>query len=107
VNNYRSKFEKQIHTKLLPHAEYEPYSIDYVTQHKYTPDFVHGNKVYEAKGFFREGDITKYIAVNKQLKELGKEFIFILQKPNKPVRKGAKLTMSKWCEKHNIKWITV
>jgi len=103
---YRSKFEKQV-AKKLHKADYEPYSLPFVTHHTYTPDFVDGNKVYEAKGFFRTGDIKKYLAIRDELINQGKEFIFVLQVPNKPVRKGAKLTMAKWCEKNNIQWITV
>jgi hypothetical protein len=34
------------------------------------------------------------------------ELVFILQYPNKKVRKGSKLTMSQWCDKEKIKWFS-
>lgn len=100
---YRSKLEERVH-KTMPEAEYEPWSMQYYESHWYTPDLVVGNISWEIKGFFRKGDISKYLAINKQMKLDGVELRFILQVPNKPVRKGAKLTMAKWCDKHNIKW---
>lgn len=103
---YRSKLEEQVAQK-LPRASYEPYSMPYTVRHNYTPDFVDGHKHYEVKGFFRPGDTQKYLAINEMMKINNLEFIFILQDPNKPVRKGTKLTMSKWCDKNFIKWISV
>ena len=100
---YRSKLEERV-AKTLPDAEYEPWQIDYTVPHKYTPDFVEGHIVYEVKGFFRTGDQQKYIAISKHLYIKGYIFKFILSHPDKPVRKGTKLSMSKWCEKHSIPW---
>jgi len=103
MNKYRSKLEERV-AKTMPNAEYEPWQIDYSVPHKYTPDFVEGNVCWEVKGFFRGHDISKYLAIHKQMKLDGYEFRMILQNPNKTVRKGAKLTMSAWCDKHSIKW---
>ena len=105
---YRSKLEQQV-AKKYTHCKYEPYSIKYKVPHTYTPDFVDEKShiMYEVKGFFRAGDQQKYLAVRDQVVHLGYEFEFLLSHPNKPVRKGAKLTMSGWCDKVGIKWTAV
>jgi len=105
MTKYRSKLEERI-SKFLPGAEYEPWKIDYIVPHTYTPDFVKDNKVYEVKGFFRGQDTMKYVAIHKELAKQGKTFIFVLSHPNRPVRKGTKLSMSKWCDKNNIEWVS-
>lgn len=103
---YRSKLE-QLVAKKLPNAEYESYTVDYWQKKRYTPDFVLNNTFIEVKGFFRPGDQAKYIAVKEQLEEYKIEFVFLFSHPNKPVRKGAKLTMAGWAEKNNIKWFSL
>ena len=105
---YRSKFEEGLGAILEPAgAEYEPYKIPYWVPANYTPDFVlvtpEGWRVLvEAKGYFRPGDQKKYKAIRDQT--MYDELVFLLQYPNKKVRKGAQLTMSGWCEKEGIRW---
>jgi hypothetical protein len=107
-SKYRSKFEEGLGAILEPSGGlYEPYSVVYQTPSTYTPDFVfkvEGTKevLVEAKGWFRPGDQKKYKCIRDCL-EVGQELVFILQSPNKKVRKGALLTMAGWCEKEGIK----
>ena len=103
MNKYRSKLEGIV-AKKLPQAKYEPFNLDYWQKKTYTPDFVIGRNLIEVKGFFRPGDQAKYKAINEQCQENGDTFIFLFSHPNKPVRRGAKLTMSGWAEKNNIPW---
>ena len=35
------------------------------------------------------------------------ELIFVLMKPNQKVNKSTKLTMGKWCDKHDILWYNI
>ena len=84
--------------------EYEAVQVDYVLEKTYLGDFIKGNTIIEVKGFFRPGDQAKYLAVRDSCEEEGYELIFILSHPDKPVRRKAKLTMSQWCDKHNIRW---
>ena len=102
--NYRSTFEHMVHNALGPEWEYEPESLPYWVPRKYTPDFVRGNCVIEAKGYFRDGDMQKYRAIDAQLTEEGRQLIFILMKANQRVRKGTNITMADWCDRNNIPW---
>ena len=83
---------------------YEAYNIPYFIEHKYTPDFSVGDILVEVKGWFRPGDRQKYKSIRAQLLEIGSDLVFVLQKPNSKVQKGAKLTMGGWCEKEGIPW---
>jgi len=100
----RSGFEERMGEVLEQNGFlYEPYSVPYVIQHKYTPDFTLGNALVECKGWFRPGDRQKYKAIRDSLGG-DNQLIFLLQAPLKKVSKGALLTMSKWCEKEGIEW---
>jgi hypothetical protein len=35
------------------------------------------------------------------------ELVFVLYNENKKIRKGAKMTMSEWCDKEGFKWFTL
>jgi len=103
---YRSTLESEVAKKLIPGGfEYEPKKVLYTSFHEYTPDFVLGDVFVEVKGFFRQGDTKKYKDVSDSL--VFEELVFVLQKPHAKVRKGAKLTMAGWCDKHNIRWYTL
>lgn len=103
---YRSPMEHRLHNGLLKHCDYEPFNVPYRVERKYNPDFVpkDSNILIEVKGFFREGDTAKYKAIRDCLPEY--ELVFVFSDPNKKVRKGAKLTMSKWAEKEGLRWYT-
>lgn len=101
---YRSTFEERNGEVLEAEGFcYEPYKIPYFTKHNYTPDFVYLGVLVECKGYFRPGDQKKYKAIRDSL-GADKELVFLLQYPDKKVRKGAKLTMAGWCEKEGIVW---
>ena len=107
MSNFRSKLEAMVSSLLGPEWLYEPFRLSYITNHKYTPDFVstEGEKqiLVEVKGFFRPGDTQKYKAIRDSL-EPHQELVFFLSSPFKKVRKGAMLTMAQWCEKEGLKW---
>jgi hypothetical protein len=104
----RSGFEEKVGEILEPAGFlYEPFSIPYYSEHKYTPDFTIGDLMVETKGWFRPGDRQKYQAIAKAARDYDSELVFLLQSPLKKVAKGAQLTMSGWCNKHDIKWFTL
>ena len=79
---YRNKFEKSTAEVLKGLCEYEPEKIPYTVFRNYVPDFVGKDKtgkkvLVEAKGFFRVGDVQKY------------------------------MNMSEWCTKEGFRWFTV
>ena len=104
---FRSKFEETV-AKVLRGFEYEPITIPYVINRNYRPDFVHraSGVLVECKGYFRDGDTKKYTSIRDSL-PAGQELVFVLMQPNKKIRKGAKMTMSEWCDKENILWYTI
>ena len=104
LKKYRSKLEARVARRLGKDWEYEPGGFKYLVPRTYYPDFVKGNIYVEVKGYFRAGDTQKYAAINREMKAQGKDFRFVLQSPDKKVRKGSKITMAEWCDKHNIQW---
>lgn len=101
---YKSWLEYDLQSALGDDFKYEAESLDYTITSLYTPDFVYGNVWVEVKGFFRSGDQRKYLAIAEELQDHGKELVFIFSNPHKAVRKGAKLTMAGWAEKHGLQW---
>jgi hypothetical protein len=105
---YRSKLEERVAGILDPSWHYEPYSREYITFRKYTPDFVWADEVDEAwlevKGYFRPGDTAKYKAIRAAYPDI--RLVFVFSHPHQPVRKGAKLTMAGWAEKEGWGWTT-
>lgn len=93
--------------ELLPAGfVYEPYTVDYVLEKRYVPDFVLADCHVEVKGYFRAGDTTKYKVVAQTLQQEGLEFVFLFQTPNKKIRKGAKMTMAQWADRNQIPWFS-
>lgn len=107
TKQYRSKLEHKVALLLGEEWKYESGKIPYTMYRNYTPDFTKGNKLIEVKGFFRPGDQAKYLAIRDSIRIDGKELIFIFPNPNKPVRRGAKLTHKVWCEKNDIRCLSV
>ena len=105
-SKFRSTFEEDV-AKILKDFDYEPYTVPYTIKRSYRPDFVHSASgvLVECKGYFRDGDTKKYTSVRDSLPE-GQELVFVLMQPNKKIRKGAKMTMSEWCDKEGILWYT-
>lgn len=107
TGRYRSKLEQKVSLLLGGEWEYESDKIAYTMHRTYTPDFTKGNKLIEVKGFFRPGDQAKYLAIKDALDKAGKRLVFVFPNPNKPVRRGAKLTHKVWCDKHGFKCLSV
>ena len=106
-SKFRSTFEEDV-SKILTGFDYEPFTIPYVISRSYRPDFVHSasGTLVECKGYFRDGDTKKYTSIRDSLPE-GQELVFVLMSPNKKIRKGAKMTMSEWCDKEGILWYNI
>ena len=104
---FRSTFEEDV-SKILKDFDYEPFTVPYTIERTYRPDFVHSASgvLVECKGYFRDGDTKKYTSVRDSLPE-GQTLVFVLMQPDKKIRKGAKMTMSQWCDKENILWYTI
>jgi len=104
---FRSTFEEDV-AKILKEFNYEPFTVPYTISRSYRPDFVDPSGLYliECKGYFRDGDTKKYTSIRDSLPE-GQELIFVLMQPNKKIRKGAKMTMSQWCDKEGILWYNI
>lgn len=104
-SKYRSTLEQRVGAVLEPAGFlYEAYKIPYQIEHKYTPDFSVGGLMIEIKGWLRPGDRQKYKAIRDAMNDLNLTFCFVLQAPHKKVQKGAKGTISQWCEKEGIPW---
>ena len=104
---FRSTFEEDV-SKILKDFDYEPFTVPYVIERSYRPDFVHNasGTLVECKGYFRDGDTKKYTSIRDSL-PAGQQLVFVLMQPNKKIRKGAKMTMSQWCDKEGILWYTL
>ncbi len=104
---FRSNFEQDV-AKILQDFSYEPFTVPYTISRNYRPDFVHSDSgvLVECKGFFREGDTKKYTSIRDSLPD-GQELVFVLMQPNKKIRKGAKMSMSEWCDKEGILWYNI
>ena len=102
---FRSGLEQRIADNLAKHKcsfEYEPMSVAYTIEYKYTPDFVLDNGIIiEAKGFFRYDAQRKHRAVRESHPELDIRFVF--SNINSKVQMS-KLTCGEWCEKHNFQY---
>ena len=111
LGKYRSGFEKDVGQQLQPFGfAYEPCQVPYKIERNYTPDFVYeqGGVTYyiECKGYFRAGDTQKYRSIKNCLAE-NEELIFVLMNEKQKVNKSTKLTMGKWCDKHDILWYNI
>jgi len=106
-SRFRSTFEDDV-SKVLKEFDYEPFTIPYTISRSYRPDFVDSSGLFlvECKGYFRDGDTKKYTSIRDSLPE-GQELVFVLMQPNKKIRKGAKMTMSEWCDKEDLLWYTI
>ena len=105
---YRSIFEfciarflKSIKRKF----RYEKIRVSWyhVQKRFYIPDFVLDNGiVIEVKGWFKQSDRMKHLAIKEQHPKLDIRFIF--QNENNFLYKGSKTTYAKWCDKHKFKY---
>lgn len=104
-----------------PELEFHPSPIDYVIEHKYTPDFYfenHGVHYYlEVKGYFQDAhEIQKYVWIKDELDRMtvgGRTslLVFVFENPHKPIhfkakkKDGTKMTHAQWATKNGFQWI--
>ena len=101
-NQVRSGLEKRIRTDLEEQGipfKYEPCSFSYITEHKYTPDFLIGSTYIEIKGRLTATDRKKLVAVRNINPDLN---LHILFQRDQPIRKGSKTYYSDWAKKNNF-----
>ena len=106
-HGFRSNFELEIANQLVRKKiiyEYEKYSIDYIRESVYTPDFFLKDYGFyiEVKGNFIASDRGKHLLIRKQHPKLDIRFLFL--KANNKLYKGSKTTYGGWCDRHDIKW---
>ena len=108
---YRSWLEYNLHTGALKALQHEGMTAVYdiiKRGRKYTPDFVSGNRLLEAKGIFRDrAEAEKYI----HIKASGYEVCFIFQNPKTALpwaarrkKTGTKMSHAEWATKHGFEY---
>lgn len=104
---YRSKLEERVADQLTDNGleyGYETLKIPYVVpvrKAKYTPDFIIGDTVLEAKGRFRTAaDRQKLILVKQQYPDLDLRLIF--QRADLPIYKNSNTTYAQWAESNGF-----
>lgn len=110
VKKKNSKFRSKFEERLSKHLEYlgfkyEPIKINYTipeSKHKYIPDFVRGNLIYELKGRWSASDRKKIKLLVEQHSEWN--IIMIFQNPNIKINKGSKTSYADYCDKNGIQW---
>ena len=106
---YRSKLEERLAKQLTDSGiefSYETLKISYMVparKAKYTPDFVVGDMVIEAKGRFRTAqDRQKLLLVKEQYPDLDLRLVF--QNAKTPIYPGSPTPCSKWAEDNGFLW---
>lgn len=87
--------------------EYESEVLLWMSEHKYTPDFIiqtrTGKKIYiEAKGYFPGPQRGKMRAVKKQNPDIDLRMVF--ENPHQRISKKSKTTYAGWADKFGFKW---
>ena len=105
---YRSVFELKVNTWMKEEGldiPYEPAKIEYVvpaSNHKYTPDWMVGDVVYEGKGYFAAADRKKMLHIIESNPGLTVRMIF--QNAQAKINKRSKTSYADWCDKQGIAW---
>ena len=105
---YRSVFELKVNTWMKEMGldiPYEPDKIEYVvpaSKHKYTPDWMVGNIVYEGKGYFAASDRKKMLHIIESNPNLTIRMLF--QNAQAKINKRSKTSYADWCDKFGIEW---
>ena len=103
---YRSKLERRLATELKRAKikfEYEPFKLDYVSTHTYTPDFVLCNGIIlEAKGYLDPDTRSKMIAVKACNPDLDIRFVF--ERADNTLSKRSKTTYGQWATRAGFQW---
>jgi len=105
---YRSVFELKVNTWMKEEGldiPYEPAKIEYVvpaSNHKYTPDWMVGDVVYEGKGYFAAADRKKMLHIIESNPTLTIRMVF--QNAQAKINKRSKTSYADWCDKFGIEW---
>lgn len=106
---YKSKLEDKIAKQLTDSGiefSYETLKISYMVparKAKYTPDFVVGDIIIEAKGRFRTAqDRQKLLLVKEQYPDLDLRLVF--ERAKTPIYPGSPTPLSKWAEDNGFLW---
>ena len=105
LTKYRSKFESDV-GKTNPYLIYEPTTIKY--EREYRPDFKFvsktGKEIYvECKGFFRNEDRSKMIAVKRCNPNLDIRLLFVNANQRLTKNKGS-FSYGEWADVHGFIW---
>lgn len=106
---YRSRLEERVAQQLIDAGvkfSYETLKISYKVPErvaKYTPDFIIGDIVIEAKGRFRTTqDRQKLLLVKEQYPDLDLRLVF--QDAKTPIYPGSPTPCSKWATDNGFPW---
>ena len=105
TSNYRSGFEEKLASQLRRGGvsfQYETLKLEYTKTATYTPDFIVGDIIIEAKGVWTVEDRKKHLLVREQHPHLDIRLVF--QNARNKIRKGSDTTYAAWCEKKGIKY---
>jgi len=109
---FDSHLERKLGEGVLKDIEYHPDPISYTVPATYTADFKYGNILIEVKGFLRVGQPKMYRCIAEKCEELGFEFVFLFENPEKKMvgarkrKDGTVLTLGEWADKVGIRWFT-
>jgi hypothetical protein len=84
---------------------YESKVLEYeipASTHCYTPDFILGEMIIEAKGYLSSEDRTKMKLVKAS--NPGLDIRFVFQRASNKLNKRSSTTYAAWAEKYGFKW---
>ena len=105
TSRFRSGFEEKLASQLRRGGvsfQYETLKLEYTKTATYTPDFIVGDIIIEAKGVWTVEDRKKHLLVREQHPHLDIRLVF--QNARNKIRKGSDTTYAAWCEKKGIKY---
>ncbi len=113
---FDSKFEHDLHKKVLYNWQHHNKKFKYTVHKEYNPDFVKeidGIEILvEAKGrFWDSEEYSKYIWVRESLGP-NQKIVFIFYNPNHPMprakarKDGTKRTHAEWADELKFEWYT-
>lgn len=108
-SGFEDDFESLLKVKKIKY-EYEPkdkvltYNIP-ESFHKYHPDFVVKDVIFETKGLWDLADRAKILHLKRCHPD--KRIVMVFQYPNQKIYKGSPTSYAKWCEKNGIEWCTL
>ena len=108
---YRSWLEHGLGTGVLKDMPYEPFTIPYIVETSYKPDFVNEEKkiIFEAKGRFADStEASKYIHFRNSNPNW--TIVFVFERPECPMpntrrrKDGSRYRHKDWADKNGFLW---